>query len=67
MEPFNYTKRSLIVEKVYYNVKCYITVFDKVLSIHLWCFFFILGVLIYLLQKVHIFYVNFAYFMLYFF
>jgi len=44
MEPFNYTKRSLIVEKVYYNVKCYITVFDKVLSIHLWCFCFILGV-----------------------
>jgi len=26
---------------IYY--KCYITVFDKVLSIHLWCFFFILG------------------------
>jgi len=34
---------GVILILIYY--KCYITVFDKVLSIHLWCFFiFILGV-----------------------
>jgi len=29
---------------IFIYCKCYITVFDKVLSIHLWCFLFILGV-----------------------
>jgi len=41
---------------IYY--KCYITLFDKVLSIHLWCFFF---------KKYHIFYVNYVYYFLHFF
>jgi len=47
----------------------YFTVFDKVLSIHLWCLLLLLLLLllwgyfcIYLFQKYHIFYVNFAYF-----
>jgi len=49
---------------IYY--KCYIIVFDKVLSIHLWCFFLILGVFLYLFtfKKYHIFYVNYDNFFL---
>jgi len=35
--------RGLILICIYY--KCYITVFDKVLSIHLWCFFIFWGYL----------------------
>jgi len=49
---------------IYY--KCYITVFDKVLFIHLWCFFYFGGIFDFIyFKKYHIFY--FLIFMFYFF
>jgi len=43
----------------------YITVFDKVLSIHLWCFVFIFEFIYF--KKYHIFYVNYAYYLFIYF
>jgi len=50
---------GVILILIYY--KCYITVFDKVLSIHLWCFFFYFGGIFEFIyfKKYHIFYVLF--------
>jgi len=46
---------------IYY--KCYITVFKKVLFIHLWCIFYFGGIFEFIyFKKYHIFYVNYAYF-----
>jgi len=50
----------VIVIFIYY--KCYITVFDKVLSIHLLCFFYFGGIFEFIyFKKYHIFYVNYAF------
>jgi len=54
---------GVILIFIYY--KFYITVFDKVLSIHLWCFFYYYfggNFEIIYFKKYHIFYVNYAYF-----
>jgi len=57
---------GVILIFIYY--KCYITLFDKVLSIHLWCFFLNFGGIFEFIyfKKHHIFYVNYAYFILFF-
>jgi len=48
---------GVILIFIYY--KCYITVFDKVLSIHLWCFFYFGSIFEFIyFKKYHIFYVN---------
>jgi len=42
-----------VVRRIFICYKCYITVFDKVLSIHLWCFVLFWGYFwTYFLQKV---------------
>jgi len=52
---------GVILILIYY--KCYITVFDKVLSIHLWWFFYFGGIFEFIyFKKYHIFYINYAYF-----
>jgi len=54
---------GVILIFIYY--KCYIAVFDKVLSIHLSCFFnfYFGGILEFIyFKKYHIFYVNYAFF-----
>jgi len=56
---------GVILIFIYY--KCYITVFDKVLCIHLWCFLLFWGhFLIYLLQKVPYFLCKLCLFLFYF-
>jgi len=57
---------GVILIFIYY--KRYITVFDKVLSIHLWWGFFYFGGIFEFIyfKKYHIFYVNYAYFMFFF-
>jgi len=57
---------GVILIFIYY--KCYITIFDKVLSIHLWYFFFNFGGIFEFIyfKKYHIFYVNYAYFYVFF-
>jgi len=58
---------GVILIFIYY--KCYVTVFYKVLSIHLWCFFFNFGGIFEFIysKKYHIFCVNNAYFYVLFF
>jgi len=68
--PFN----PVIVDKCPQGLGCYITVFHKVLSIHLWVFFFVYPFMVFFFyyfggifefiyfKKYHVFCVNYAYF-----